>query len=227
MRATLTLALMLAASALGLNGRDVYGAWVQVVGRLTVIKVFEDGRFYTIFLGHTGGIAYYGTGTYKQKGNQITYAYEGGIPREVFTPGRVESETVELGWDTLTVNIADERVTLNKLPLGAEGRLNTSKVKETIHEVSEADQIPSRISAPGLDFPIAMQREGIEGIVIEEVVIGSTGSVICARAIAANRPEFVRVVASCARRLKFEPPTVAGQPACVRMVVPFLFRLKG
>ena len=222
MRTLITLIVLLT-TALEVPAGELRGTWFKIVAGKAVVRVFDGTRFYTIFQDRTGRIAYYATGTYKLEKTQVTYTYEGGFPKEVFQTGKVDSEPVEVRLDSLTIGIGDKKMSFARLKEGTQDPVDTGKIHETIHEVSEADGIPKRINAPAIGYPHQFRKEGIEGIVIEEVVIGQDGSIVGARSLGSNHTLFVAEVASAIRKFRYDPPTINGQPACVRMFIPFIF----
>jgi hypothetical protein len=225
MRTILTLAILLI-SVINLPGKDIRGTWFKIVAGKAIVRVYDDFRFYSLFLDRSGGIALYATGTYKFDHDQVTYSYDGGLPKKTFPAGKVDTEAVEVGLDSLVVSLGGKKMTFASLREGVEHRLDTRRVKEKIHEASEADRIPTRIKSPPIVYPYDLRREQVSGIVIEEIVISQNGSVVCARSIGSNAVGFVRSVAYTIREVKYEPPTIDGQAACIRMFVPILFNIE-
>lgn len=75
---------------------------------------------------------------------------------------------------------------------------------------------------PKPDYPSAAKRNGAAGTVIVEVLIDESGKVISARPIS-GPPVLQSAAVQAARRAKFSPTTLSGQPVQVVGTITYSF----
>lgn len=75
------------------------------------------------------------------------------------------------------------------------------------------------------EYPEALRREGIEGMVLVEVVISALGRAVTARIVESVDPRFDSAALKAARDTLFEPARSAEGPVAVRIRLPVEFRL--
>jgi TonB family protein len=82
-------------------------------------------------------------------------------------------------------------------------------------------------SSAGPAYPAHLREAGIEGVVLAEWIVDSTGRVAPAtlRVVHASRPEFAEAVAVAVPRMRFRPATLGGLPVTQEVRQEFLFRL--
>ncbi len=80
---------------------------------------------------------------------------------------------------------------------------------------------PSKMITP--DHPAVLLEERISGEAEIEFLVGATGGVSEARVKSASRPEFGEAALAAVRQWEFEPGTRGGQPAAMRVTMPFAF----
>jgi TonB family protein len=104
------------------------------------------------------------------------------------------------------------------LPLGA-------AAEEPIRVAGSDVPAPKRTKLVSPVFPEEARVQGLRGIVIVEIVIGTDGSVESAD-IVRSVPPFDEPALEAVRQWKYEPTNVDGQPVRVRLTVPITFSLK-
>lgn len=91
--------------------------------------------------------------------------------------------------------------------------------------LSEIIRMP-RVEEPVLPaYPEDLRLEGIEGVVLIEVVISSRGIVTRARIIKTVDPRFNRAALLAVRRTRFAPARTVDGPVAVKIRLPVEFRL--
>lgn len=91
------------------------------------------------------------------------------------------------------------------------------------------DEPPERISSPPLDYPRTMQRAGVEGLVLLQGVVDTTGriepnSIVVVRS---DQKAFEAPAKQLLRRSLFRPGRVRGRPVRVLIQLPIQFTLIG
>jgi TonB family protein len=103
-------------------------------------------------------------------------------------------------------------------PLGAAG-------EEPIRVAGSDVPAPKRTKSVSPVFPEAARTQGLRGIVIVEVVVGTDGSVESVD-IVRSVPPFDEAAIAAVREWKYEPTKVDGKPVRVRLTVPITFSFK-
>jgi protein TonB len=78
------------------------------------------------------------------------------------------------------------------------------------------------LALPKPDYPAAAKRNGAAGTVVVEVLIDESGKVISARPIS-GPPVLQAAAVQAARRAKFSPTTLSGQPVQVIGTISYSF----
>jgi protein TonB len=99
-------------------------------------------------------------------------------------------------------------------------------------DVTEVERAPRLVRQPSaLDlralYPEAARREGIEGDVRLELLVGERGEVAEVRVLQPAGHGFDEVAPAAARRIVFEPAQRGGRPVAVRIQWTLKFRLDG
>jgi periplasmic protein TonB len=96
------------------------------------------------------------------------------------------------------------------------------------YDVAAVDEPPERLSGPDVHYPSAFERAGVEGAVLLEFVVDSTGIVVptSIHAIQATHEGFVREAVEAVRDSRFRPGRVRGRPVAVlvRQAVTFVLQ---
>lgn len=116
--------------------------------------------------------------------------------------------------------------------------LAPERVFEDLHESGSSDvsgvfvgaavdEEPIRISSPPLEYPLAMQRAGIEGIVVLQAIVDTAGKVELGsvRVIQSDNVAFEGAAKRLVQRSIFRPGRVGGKPVRVLIQLPVEFRL--
>ena len=77
-----------------------------------------------------------------------------------------------------------------------------------------------------LVYPEAARREGVEGQVIVQFVVGTGGTVIDPVVLRSPDPRLGAAALEAVRRSLFRPGRQGGRPVLVRFSVPVTFRLR-
>jgi protein TonB len=87
------------------------------------------------------------------------------------------------------------------------------------------DRIPRTVAQPAPDYPLALRQAGVEGEVVIEFDVDTTGRVITARVAQGGLPEFEQAALRAVLRWRFEPGRRDGRIVPFRMAVPIGFRV--
>lgn len=93
----------------------------------------------------------------------------------------------------------------------------------SIPDVHKLDRVPRAMVQNSPTYPDALRRDGIDGSVIVEFVVGTDGNVLKAEAVKWTRREFVEPAVRAVLRWRFEPGTQGGRKVSFRMAVPIEF----
>jgi len=98
-----------------------------------------------------------------------------------------------------------------------------------VFSVSTVDETPIRISSPPLEYPRTMQRAGVEGTVLVQAVIDSTGRVErgSVEVLQSDQAAFDAAAKRLVERSLFQPGRVRGRPVRVLIQIPVQFSLVG
>lgn len=108
---------------------------------------------------------------------------------------------------------------------GGTGPVDLSQV----FEEAVVDEIPDRISCPALDYPRMMQQANIEGNVLLQFIVDTTGHVErgSAEVINSTHRAFEGSARDMIGRCLFRPGRVRGQAVRVLVQMPIIFTLQG
>jgi TonB family protein len=97
------------------------------------------------------------------------------------------------------------------------------------YSVSTVDEAPQRISSPPLEYPRMMQRAGIEGTVVVQAIVDSTGRVEKGSAVIvqSDNAAFDGAAKRLVEHSLFQPGRVRGRAVRVLIQIPVQFRLVG
>jgi len=74
-------------------------------------------------------------------------------------------------------------------------------------------------------YPPSARDRGIEGVVLLEVVVNSSGRIVKAEVVEADPPLFARAAVKVSRELSFIPAYLGTKPVAVRIRLPIRFQL--
>lgn len=77
-----------------------------------------------------------------------------------------------------------------------------------------------------VEYPPAMRRAGVQGVVLVRFVVENDGTVGCTEVLASPHPELALAAVAAVRASTFEPGRQRGEPVRVRYSVPVTFRLR-
>ncbi len=108
---------------------------------------------------------------------------------------------------------------------GGTGPIDLSQV----FEEAVVDEIPERISCPSLDYPRMMQQANIEGNVLLQFIVDTTGRVErgSAEMINSTHRAFEGPARNMIARCLFRPGRVRGRAVRVLVQMPIIFALRG
>ena len=114
----------------------------------------------------------------------------------------------------------DERAMRNCRPLSAPSLMVPLTVGTAVTGVLNG----TAVSLPSPAYPETARRMGIAGLVIVQVVLDETGKVISAQATEGPQP-LRDVAVQAARKARFSPTKLSGQPVKVTGVINYKFAL--
>lgn len=85
------------------------------------------------------------------------------------------------------------------------------------------DKCPVAVKKVFPDYPREFRELGIQGTVIVDMVVDSTGRVVSAKLVSTTAPEFSRLALMAAKEWTFVPASANGKPVTARVQVPFTF----
>lgn len=103
------------------------------------------------------------------------------------------------------------------------------KEEEKVEEVAEEPAKPSIKIQPQLQklvqpsYPDAAASVGAEGTVFVQVTVGTDGSVTDAKVLKGDNQALNNAALSAAKKCKFKPGTVDGEPAVMKATIPYRF----
>jgi protein TonB len=92
-------------------------------------------------------------------------------------------------------------------------------------QVVDLDRTPRTTSQIPPDYPSSMRQAGIDGQVLVEFTVDSTGRVMTARVLKSTQSDFEAATIRAVLRWRFEPGKRDGRAVPFRMVVPVRFSL--
>jgi protein TonB len=96
-----------------------------------------------------------------------------------------------------------------------------------VYRALTVDAAPVMLTHPVLEYPALLRSAGVEGIVVFEVVIDSTGAPEpgSLRVVQASHPAFVAAATRAVLAARFRPGRAQGRPVRVLIRQPIVFRL--
>jgi TonB family protein len=107
-----------------------------------------------------------------------------------------------------------------------EGTLDGAPVYRFKSVPSEAITEPKRLGGPNPEYPEAMRKEGISGLVVLEAVIDDTGRVRALEVLKSADPAFSASAMLAVEQWTFEPAIYDGAPVSVRYNLTVRFNLQ-
>jgi periplasmic protein TonB len=89
--------------------------------------------------------------------------------------------------------------------------------------VGDLDRNPRAMAQPSPAYPHDLRNAGVDGAVVVEFVVDTTGRVVKADATRWTHREFVDPAVRAVLRWRFEPGTIGGRKVSFRMAVPIEF----
>ncbi len=111
---------------------------------------------------------------------------------------------------------------------GVEGGTGPVDLAQVFAE-AVVDEVPERISSPPLEYPRMMRQAGIEGNVVLQAVVDTTGRVEpgSVRVVSSTHKSFESSARSLLEKSLFRPGRVRGTPVRVLIQIPVTFNLQG
>ncbi len=139
-----------------------------------------------------------------------------------------ELPELDLDWDPVAPAIPAKTPQELKLSLPSTEFASRTEMPRATMEfaASDLDSQPRLVNRPVVTFPAALQERGIiEGKVVLEVLISSTGNVDVRRVLETSHSELTKMGESFASRSKFTPPKKDGRPVNAFFRWPLILRL--
>ncbi len=130
-----------------------------------------------------------------------------------------EVEEVESEAEQDTINIA-ETVEFN------EEDVPPPPPPSQVFQVYEVDEPPEPVVNVQPEYPEIARQAGLEGKVLVEAVIDENGNVIDARVKYSDNEIFNQAALAAMRKMKFKPAKQKGIPVKVKIIQPFIFKLR-
>ncbi len=106
---------------------------------------------------------------------------------------------------------------------GGTGTKPSAPVADVPVPVAGVSSMPTLTFKARPDFPEELQREGIEGRVVVNVLVGADGRVKEAKVVQRLHPLLDANAVRAAKRCRLEPALVDGRPVAVRIPLTFYF----
>ncbi len=137
------------------------------------------------------------------------------VLKTLFRPARVRGHVVQVVVD---IPVEFSRAALPPVSLHIAG---------DVYDLPDVEQRPQLVSAPRLAYPAPLLLSGVEGRVVVEAVVDTTGAVEpgSVRVVESGDARFNAAATAYVRELRYTPARVAGRAVRVRMQVPVEFRL--
>ncbi|NPB03234.1 MAG: energy transducer TonB [Thermotogae bacterium] len=97
---------------------------------------------------------------------------------------------------------------------------------DTVFTVFEVDEPPEVKVNVQPEYPEIARQAGLEGKVLVEAVIDENGNVINARIQYSDNEIFNEAALAAMRKMKFKPAKQKGIPVKVKIIQPFIFKLR-
>jgi len=130
-----------------------------------------------------------------------------------------EIEEVESEAEQDTINIA-ETVEFD------ENEIPPPPPPTEVFEVFDVDEPPEPVVNVQPEYPEIARQAGLEGKVLVEAIIDENGNVIDARIKYSDNEIFNEAALAAMRKMKFKPAKQKGIPVKVKIIQPFIFKLR-
>lgn len=97
---------------------------------------------------------------------------------------------------------------------------------QTVFEVFEVDEPPQRIVQVQPRYPEVARKAGLEGRVIVAAIVDEKGNVIQATIHSSTNKIFNEAALEAAKKMKFKPARQKDIPVKVKVLIPFVFKLR-
>ena len=91
---------------------------------------------------------------------------------------------------------------------------------------TKVDVNPVPVKTPPPEYPTAMRRQSISGMVAVSIVIDDTGVVTSTKVVKTSQVEFEEPAIEAVKKWKFKPAQKDGAPVKMKVTVPIKFNLE-
>lgn len=140
--------------------------------------------------------------------------------------GHAQSESPELPSDTLSPEIEIEIETSPGMTDGDDGRESSEPDSTVTDSLPPLEALPELLAFEEAEYPEGLQREGIEGTVIMDLLVSDTGTVDSVAVVQGIHPALDSSAVDAARRFLFAPATVEGDSVAVILQYAYRFSLQ-
>jgi protein TonB len=95
---------------------------------------------------------------------------------------------------------------------------------DTIYTKVDVNPVP--VKTPPPDYPEAMKRQGVSGVVAVSIVIDEKGVVVSSSVAKSSQPEFEAPALEAIKKWKFKPAQKDGAPVKMKVTIPIRFNLE-
>jgi protein TonB len=98
------------------------------------------------------------------------------------------------------------------------------KADDTIYTKVDVNPVP--VKTPPPEYPEAMKRQGVSGVVAVSIVIDEKGLVISSSVAKSSQAEFEAPALEAIKKWKFKPAQKDGAPVKMKVTIPIRFNLE-
>jgi protein TonB len=98
------------------------------------------------------------------------------------------------------------------------------KADDTIYTKVDINPVP--VKTPPPEYPDAMKRQGVSGVVAVSIIIDEKGVVTSTTVAKASQVEFEAPAMEAVKKWKFKPAQKDGAPVKMKVTVPIRFNLE-
>jgi protein TonB len=95
---------------------------------------------------------------------------------------------------------------------------------DTVYTKVDVNPVP--VKTPPPEYPQAMRRQGISGVVAVSIVIDEKGVVTSTSVAKSSQPEFEAPAVDAVKKWKFKPAQKDGAPVKMKVTIPIRFNLE-
>lgn len=130
---------------------------------------------------------------------------------------------VETSFPPITIERGPDKIPA--LPFGPGDGTDgpVSGIPRNIVDHGQLDRVPRAVVQPSPRYPEMLRRDGVDGSVTVEFVVGTDGRVLHAEVVKWSHREFVEPAVRAVREWRFEPGKQNGRKVKFRMAVPIEF----